>query len=333
MRTIGIIANPASGKDIRRLVSHATVIDNHEKINIIERIILGAQALGVERILIMPDTHGMGLKVIDRLSTSSELTCAVEMIDMPFTASPQDTVTAAEQLAQMKVGCAVVLGGDGTHRLAAKGLGDVPLIGVSTGTNNVYPQLREGTVVGMAAAAVASGLLETDAITRRDKRLEITLVDGKQDIALIDAVITTERYVGAKAIWDPASIHSIYVTRAHPGSIGFSAIVGTNCTIDPDEARGGLMTLGGPLRFMAPIAAGVVIPLRAQPVRFFEPGEVLLFQATTQGMIALDGERELSFHRGDEIQITLTRRGPRWVRIDRTLTLASRAGFFHRGTS
>lgn len=32
MSKIGIIANPASGKDIRRLVSHATTVDNYEKV-------------------------------------------------------------------------------------------------------------------------------------------------------------------------------------------------------------------------------------------------------------------------------------------------------------
>ncbi|HEY8875633.1 MAG TPA: hypothetical protein VIM32_03140 [Desulfosporosinus sp.] len=40
----GIIANPASGKDIRRLVAHATVFDNQEKVNLIRRILLGLQA-------------------------------------------------------------------------------------------------------------------------------------------------------------------------------------------------------------------------------------------------------------------------------------------------
>ena len=34
MASIGIIANPQSGKDIRRLVSYATTIDNNEKVNI-----------------------------------------------------------------------------------------------------------------------------------------------------------------------------------------------------------------------------------------------------------------------------------------------------------
>ncbi|WP_222927512.1 hypothetical protein [Biomaibacter acetigenes] len=36
MKSIGIIANPASGKDIRRLVAHATIIDNNEKVNIVK---------------------------------------------------------------------------------------------------------------------------------------------------------------------------------------------------------------------------------------------------------------------------------------------------------
>lgn len=49
MIKIGIIANPASGKDIRRLVSHATVVDNNEKVNIVERIVLAAQKCGVTK--------------------------------------------------------------------------------------------------------------------------------------------------------------------------------------------------------------------------------------------------------------------------------------------
>ncbi|MDI9377286.1 MAG: ATP-NAD kinase, partial [Synergistota bacterium] len=34
MTLVGIIANPASGKDIRRLVAHGSVFDNIEKVNI-----------------------------------------------------------------------------------------------------------------------------------------------------------------------------------------------------------------------------------------------------------------------------------------------------------
>ena len=63
MSSIGIIANPASGKDIRRLVSYATTIDNQEKVNIVKRIVLAAQAMGVDTIWFMPDTFQIGSHV------------------------------------------------------------------------------------------------------------------------------------------------------------------------------------------------------------------------------------------------------------------------------
>jgi len=38
--TVGIIANPESGRDIRRLVAHASVFDNMEKVSIVERLLI-----------------------------------------------------------------------------------------------------------------------------------------------------------------------------------------------------------------------------------------------------------------------------------------------------
>ncbi len=58
MSLVGIVANPASGKDIRRLVAHGSVFDNNEKGNILQRILLALDALGVERVSIMPDYYG-----------------------------------------------------------------------------------------------------------------------------------------------------------------------------------------------------------------------------------------------------------------------------------
>lgn len=62
MATVGIIANPASGKDIRRLVAHGSVFDNQEKVNILRRVLLGLQATGVEQVIFMPDYFGIGAK-------------------------------------------------------------------------------------------------------------------------------------------------------------------------------------------------------------------------------------------------------------------------------
>ena len=41
---VGIIANPSSGNDIRRLVAHGSAFDNNEKINIVRRVLLPSAA-------------------------------------------------------------------------------------------------------------------------------------------------------------------------------------------------------------------------------------------------------------------------------------------------
>lgn len=85
MASIGIIANPASGKDIRRLVSYATTIDNQEKVNIVKRIVLAAQAMGVDTVWFMPDTFQIGWTVISDLSADGRLTAACRLVEIPLT--------------------------------------------------------------------------------------------------------------------------------------------------------------------------------------------------------------------------------------------------------
>jgi predicted polyphosphate/ATP-dependent NAD kinase len=41
MSSVGIIANPRAGKDIRRLVAHGSILDTQEKVYIVRRAILG----------------------------------------------------------------------------------------------------------------------------------------------------------------------------------------------------------------------------------------------------------------------------------------------------
>jgi len=57
---VGIIANPASGRDIRRLVAHGTVFDNNEKTAIVRRVLLGLEAVGIRRVAYMPE-HDFGI--------------------------------------------------------------------------------------------------------------------------------------------------------------------------------------------------------------------------------------------------------------------------------
>ena len=196
MASIGIIANPASGKDIRRLVSYATTIDNNEKVNICKRIVLAAQGLGVESAYFMPETFMIGYAVKDSLESDGVLSLSLGVLDFEIEAAMEDTVRSARMLEELGVGCIVVLGGDGTSRAAAKGITKTPMLSISTGTNNVYPAMMEGTVAGMAAAAVAL-MDEPYSCCIHDKRItvrvngeaEITAAEGNGPVNALDVAL------------------------------------------------------------------------------------------------------------------------------------------------
>jgi predicted polyphosphate/ATP-dependent NAD kinase len=123
MSLVGIVANPASGKDIRRLVAHGSVFDNNEKSNILQRILLALDALGVERASIMPDYYGLGEQALDGLHLSS---LQVSLLDMPVEATEDDSTKAGRRFQEIGAGSIIVLGGDGTNRVVAKGCGSIP---------------------------------------------------------------------------------------------------------------------------------------------------------------------------------------------------------------
>ena len=119
MKSVGIIANPASGRDIRRLVAHGSVFDNQEKINIIRRVLKALDGVGIERVFIMPDFAGLGIRALEDLSLSLQ----VSLLEMEASGTQNDSSKAAGLLAQMGAGCVITLGGDGTNRVVAKTCG------------------------------------------------------------------------------------------------------------------------------------------------------------------------------------------------------------------
>ena len=331
MSTIGIIANPASGKDIRRLVSHATVVDNNEKVNIVKRIILAAQGAGVTGVLVMPDTFLIGYKASEDLKGSKELNIPVEILDMRVKGSVEDTILAARLMEEKKVQCIIALGGDGTSRAVAKSITVTPLISISTGTNNVYPEMLEGTVVGIAAAAVSTRTSNLGQSCRRDKRIEI-YKDGKMvDIALVDCVISKQTYIGSRAIWNTEDIQRVIVSRANPASIGFSTIVGVKKIIGEEDDFGASINVNtGDNELVAPIAAGTMKEIRVDEPVIHPLEEMFSMTMDYKGIMALDGERELPFRKGDTFQFKITRDGPYRVNIKKTVESAQMNGFFNR---
>ena len=100
MASVGIIANPAAGKDIRRLVAQGRFVPNQEKVNILKRILAGLDAAGVERVVMMPDMARLGNGALD----GGKYRLDVSFADMIVFNAQRDSVRAAGIMAEMGVG-------------------------------------------------------------------------------------------------------------------------------------------------------------------------------------------------------------------------------------
>jgi predicted polyphosphate/ATP-dependent NAD kinase len=327
--SVGIIANPASGKDIRRLVAHGSVFDNNEKVNIIERVLLGVDALGIEQVLAMPDIAGLAHHARRRAKVELQ----VDLLDVPLKNSAADSTRAAELMAEAGVGCIVTLGGDGTNRAVAKGCGYVPIVPVSTGTNNAFPVMIEGTLAGMAAAVVARRIPGVrEAGVRLARRLEVLRGGELVDFALVDVVAYAERFAGSGAMWDPAKIQTVVLSAPHPGTIGASAIGGYLPESPANGEHGMWLELGaGGQPLLAPIAPGLVKEVLIKDWCWLKVGEWGRITCAP-AVLALDGERELPIKASELIEVRLSQNGPHVVNVKAALRAASQAGVFIKST-
>jgi predicted polyphosphate/ATP-dependent NAD kinase len=324
MTTVGIIANPASGTDIRRLVAYGSVFNNQEKVRIVRRILLGLLSAGVRQVFYMPDYFGIVERALDALKIDMD----VSPLLFDAKADQRDSVHAACMLAKKKVGCIITLGGDGTNRVVAKGANHVPILPVSTGTNNVFPYMIEGTIAGLAAGLIATGKVAPQDGTYTSTRLEV-VVDGQlTDVAIVDAVACNDIFIGSRAVWRMEKIKQVFLNRCSPVSIGFSSIGGMLRTIAADDPCSMVLDLGPNGRAVtAPIAPGIVETVSVQNVRLMKPGDVVAL-VYTPCVVALDGEREVEIKRGQRAAIRLTAGGPVVVDVNRTMSLAMRNKIF-----
>ena len=327
MASVGIIANPAAGKDIRRIVAQGRFVPNNEKVNILKRVLAGLDAVGVDSVLFMPDAGFLGRGALD----GSKFKLKSEFIDMPVFHAEEDSTRAAAYMRDRGVGCVITLGGDGTNKAVAKGTGDTPILPISTGTNNVFPSMIEGTVAGMAAGLISLGVVEVDVVAVRSSRLELLLNGAVKDIALVDLAVSYERFVGARAIWDMDTIHEVFLCRAEPSSIGLSAIGAQLMPIYLGDGGGVHVEFGdGDGTVLAPVAPGMILPVKIKSWRALKTGDTskIFMRPCT---IALDGERTLSLKPNDHAAVTLSADGPLVVDVNRTLRAASEIGYLRSG--
>lgn len=322
---VGIIANPASGKDIRRLVAHASTFDNNEKINIVRRALLALDSLGVRTVWHLPDSYF----IVQRAAEGAGLSWTPRPLLMEVVGNASDSYEAARRMLDLGAGAIITLGGDGTNRAVAKGCDSVPLVAISTGTNNVFPQMVEGTLAGLAAGLAACGAVG-EAIARRP-RLDVSVNDEFRDIALIDVVTSPQQWIGAKAVWEPAHLREIVLSRIAHGEIGICAIGGM---VFPDVAGssfGAHIEIDGRgQRVAVPLAPGIIREVPIAAARKILPGESVQLQSLA-GTIALDGEREIELLTDqDEISVTLNPHGPYVVDIQIAINIGAMVGVFTR---
>ena len=339
MGPVGIIANPAASKDIRRLVAQGRVVPDWEKVNIVRRAMLGLQSVGVDKVLAMPDSSHL----VRRAADDPNLSVEVELLRMSALYNEGDTVRAAAAMSELGVGCVITLGGDGTNRAVARGARDLPMVAISTGTNNVFPVMVEGTTAGMAAGLVANGTVPLDAASVQSKTIAV-IIDGEdRDIALVDVALSKERFVATRAIWDMNTIYEVFLTRAEPSSIGLSSI-GARLEAVSMADEGGLhfriaegsisedarepTNSHGHLSVRAPIAPGSVPVVGIEAWQRIANGQRITIERR-HSTVALDGERSFSVNPGNLLEIEVRRDGPPVVSVDATLRHAAATGVFH----
>jgi len=331
---VGVAANPLSGRDIRRLVTQASVFPTAEKANIIQRMLTALGAVGVHRVLLSTDLGGISASVyraIQRHRPQDGRWPEVDFLDgQPIRQTAQDTVDAVGRMVTAGARVIVCLGGDGTARVAASAAGDVPLLALSTGTNNVFPAVREATIAGLAAGLVATGAVRPGSVTTRAKLLEVRAGD-RAETALVDVAVSTERHIGARAVWDPATVTQLFCAFAEPDAIGLSSVLGQLHPVTRHEPHGvtARLAAGAPCQVLAPIAPGLVVPVGVREVEPMHPGSVHAVDAAA-GVVAVDGERELTFGPGARPTVRLRADGPRCVDVPAVLAASARLGLLRR---
>lgn len=328
--SVGIIPNPASGSDIRRLVALGTVFGTQDKINIVQRILVGLLGVGINVCYLMPDAYHIGEAALSRLPNQlRDWQNKVKIIDIQVENCAEDSINAAQQMNKLGVACIIVLGGDGTSRVVAKGCGSTPILPISTGTNNVIPYLVEGTVAGMAAGFVAHHPELIPEISYRSKWLNICMDGKSKDIALVDIAILNGQVIGSKAIWRPEDLYGAIFTRAEAKTTGITSLAGFFTSLSPLEKRGLYLRFGEPVvcRINAPLAPGLITSIGIQEKRDIYIGDYVSISGPDK-ILALDGEREILVGINQTAEIYIQADGPYVIDIYKALKLAAKRGFF-----
>jgi hypothetical protein len=324
---VGLVVNPMSGRDVRRLVGRAQSETPESKRNQLQRAVIGAAAAGAGRFCWVRDIFRVTERSIEYVRVGAEF----ERLDIgALTTSPDDTVRSVH--AMRDAGCKVllVLGGDGTNRVVAGAWPDAVLLPVSTGTNNVFPEHVEPTLAGAAAGLVASGRVPLDEVAPRAKLVRVRYEDGEERLGVIDAVLVHDDHPGSLLPFNASKIRRVILSRAEPTSVGMSPIGGLLEPCGKEDDFGVVVRCvapgegGRPL--LAPISPGIYRTAHIEGCERIGLDEPVTLEGP--GLIEFDGDRERVLKEGETAEVRVVRDGPRVIDVARTLRYAAEHGLY-----
>jgi len=235
--------------------------------------------------------------------------------------------TEAAVRAARDAGCDVIvsLGGDGTNRIIARTWPEVPLLPLSTGTNNVFPVSVEATSAGVAAGLVANGSVALSEAAARCKLVHVQ-TDHWTDLGVIDAVLLRDDSTGNLMPFDPERLAALVLTRAEPGSVGMSPIGGYLDPVGFDDDCGLLLRCGSGHALQVPVSPGLFGSVRVSLCERMPLGTDVEF--TGPGVLAFDGDRLHTLAEGERARVSVRRDGPWVIDVARCIGLAARRGLF-----
>lgn len=322
---IGIIANPESGKDVRRLTAGASISSTHDKVATVKRFLTGFRAFSDAEIHYFDDLDRITLSALDSLKMKGV------RIDVEPNGTSDDSTRAARAIHGTNL--VVSLGGDGTNRAIAKGWSDAPLLPLSTGTNNAFATFAEPTVAGVASAFIVSRDLPLDSISVISKVIRVNIQgESEPELALVDLVGTKDRFIGSRAIVDPTQYLFALLTQADASKVGMVGIGGSFEHIGPKQENGIFLTFNEQSKIektvKAAVAPGLIREVSINSCKTVPLSDPMI--CSGPAVLAFDGERDRYLQPNQQVTCTVQRSGPRLFNVEATLKEVTRRGLMQQ---
>ena len=282
---IGLIANPVSSKDIRRLTGLARVVDAEEKANLVARLLVGLGSAEGATVLALDDQSGLARRA---RKLAGQAGPEFEFIPIDAKGDESDSRRAAAHLASRAADALVTVGGDRTVRAAVEGWPDARLVPLAAGTNNAFALTLEPTVTGLAVAKAVNEQIADAFVPTTALRVETNAGDAT---AVIDVVSVRDRWLGARAIWEPEVLIEAVVTSSKRTAVGIAAISAGLGQLEPGHARWIRFGQGQSVR--AVFGPGLVLDVAVAEYSDLPIGSEVVMDVA-DGVVALDGERRLA---------------------------------------